>query len=238
MNPHSDETWLRLLVVEDDPVSAAFLRDAVAALPARVHVAGSLAEARRAIDAMPFDLWLVDAHLPDGPGDTLLDARGSDTTPALAHTAATETAVRDRLLGAGFREVLCKPLGVVALHAAIRRHLRAAAGNDTAPPPWDDAAALLALGGDAGHVGVLRGLFLQELPYQRARLRAAASHDDEAGMRAELHRLAASCGFVGAARLASSVRELQASPLQPDVLQRFEDAADELMGGSGEMGSA
>jgi HPt (histidine-containing phosphotransfer) domain-containing protein len=48
-------------------------------------------------------------------------------------------------------------------------------------------------------------------------------------MRAELHRLAASCGFVGAARLAAVVRELQAAPLQPQALQRFDAAVDDLL---------
>lgn len=225
MNPDNDHSWPRLLVVEDDPVSAAFLRDAAATLPAHVDMAGSVAEARRMIAATRFDLLLVDAHLPDGLGEALLDAG----TPALAHTAATETAVRERLLGAGFREVLCKPLGVVALHAALRRHLRGPSGNGSAQATWDDAAALRALGGDPTHVGALRGLFLQELPSQRRRMRDAAARGDEAGMRAELHRLAASCGFVGAARLAVAVRDLQASPLQRDALERFENGVNELL---------
>lgn len=231
MNPTNDDTWPRLLLVEDDPVSAAFLRDAASALPAEVHVAGSLAEARRAIDAMEFDLWLVDAHLPDGPGETLLDADRCDPgTPALAHTAATEPAVRERLLSAGFRDVLCKPLGIGELHAALRHQL----GNTTRVgeprPAWDDAAALRALGGDPGHVASLRDLFLQELPGQRRRIHDAATDGDEVTIRAELHRLIAGCSFVGAAGLGAVVRELQASPLQAQALQRFDAAVDDLLG--------
>ena len=231
MNPLSSDRLPRLLLVEDDPVSAAFLRDAASALPAEVHVAGSLAEARRAIDAMPFDLWLVDAHLPDGPGETLLGATIINPgIPALAHTASTEPAVRERLLSAGFREVLCKPLGIGELHAALRTQLATTARVEEPRPAWDDAVALRALGGDPGHVAALRDLFLQELPGQRARLRAAAMAGDEVAMRAELHRLAASCGFVGAAGLAAVVRELQASSLQPQTLQRFDAAVDDLLG--------
>ena len=132
MNPNNEHTWPRLLLVEDDPVSAAFLRDAASALPAEVHVARSLAEARRAIDAVRFDLWLVDAHLPDGPGETLLEATSEHPDiPALAHTASTEHAVRERLLSAGFRDVLRKPLGIGELHAAIANHpVRPVRGQD------------------------------------------------------------------------------------------------------------
>ena len=110
-----------LLLVEDDPVSAAFLRDAAAALPARVVGAGTLAEAMAEAAATRFDLWLVDANLPDGRGESLLQAlraRG-DATPALAHTAAADAPMRERLLAAGFADVLCKPIGVPDLHAAV-----------------------------------------------------------------------------------------------------------------------
>lgn len=231
MNPSPSDALPRLLLVEDDPVSAAFLRDAASALPAEVHVARSLAEARRAIDTMHFDLWLVDAHLPDGRGEALLDAGVAGTgTPALAHTAASEPAVREHLLAAGFLEVLCKPLAVSELHLALRRHLGASRENKDAPPTWDDAAALLAMGGDPGHVAALRDLFLQELHGQRRRFQDAAMRGDDIAMRAELHRLAASCGFVGAAGLASVVRDLQASPLHPPSWQRFDAAVDALLG--------
>jgi HPt (histidine-containing phosphotransfer) domain-containing protein len=48
-------------------------------------------------------------------------------------------------------------------------------------------------------------------------------------MRDELHRLAASCGFVGAARLAAAVRALQAAPGDGERLQRFDAAVGELL---------
>ena len=169
---------------------------------------------------------------PTVRGETLLLAATSDNPgiPALAHTASTEPAVRERLLSAGFRDVLCKPLGIGALHAALRTHLAMTARVEEPRPAWDDAAALRALGGDPGHVAALRDLFLLELPGQLRRVHDAAMAGDEVAIRAELHRLAASCGFVGAAGLAAAVRELQAAPLQPQALQRFDAAVDELLG--------
>ena len=229
MNPAATSALPRLLLVEDDPISAAFLRDAASALPADVHVACNLSEARRAIEAIDFDLWLLDANLPDGRGETLLDhARAGIRTPALAHTAADDVAARDRLLAAGFVEVLRKPLGVATLHAALRRHLPMPSHRvaDTDLPDWNDAGALAALG-DVAHVDALRELFRRELPGQRARIAAAGS--DVAAMQAELHRLAASCGFVGADRLRDAVRHLMASPSDPAAMQAFVAAADALI---------
>lgn len=228
----ADDARPRLLLVEDDPVSAAFLHDAATALPARVDVAGTMAEAMACAATRHHDLYLFDATLPDGRGETLLrQLRDLGlATPALAHTAAREEALRERLLAAGFVDVLCKPLAVAELHDALRYHLDLTPPGCGKLPSWDDDAALAALGGQQAHVDALRDLFLKELPGQRQRIEAASVQGDEAAIRAELHRLVASCGFVGAARLASAVRDLQAAPLDAQALQRFGFALDDLLG--------
>lgn len=217
----------QLLVVEDDPVSAAFLCDGARRLPATVHCADTIAAARALARTQRFDLLLLDANLPDGRGEDLLRQlrRGGVQAPAIAHTAAVDPAVAPRLLAAGFDAVLAKPLPLATLLDALRRHLPGVAAAD-----WDDAAAQAALGGQAGHVQALRGLFLQELPGQRTRIRGAHARGDLAALRAELHRLAASCGFVGAPRLAAAVRGLQQAPADPARLQRLEEAVAALLG--------
>lgn len=221
----------RLLLVEDDPVSAVFLRDAATSLPAAVDVAGNLAEALASATARPHALYLIDANLPDGRGETLLRQlreRGL-ATPALAHTAACDAAMRERLLAAGFVDVLRKPLGVDELLDALRRQLGMPPPTRGKLPDWDDETALAALGGQRPHVDAMRDLFLKELPAQRTRIEQAAASGDEAAIRAELHRLAASCGFVGASRLADAVRALRDAPLDTASLQRFGFAADDLL---------
>lgn len=226
MNPEPPSTLPRILLVEDDPVSAAFLQEAAAGYPARVEVAGSLAAARRMASDAAYDLLLVDGHLPDGDGaDLLAQLRGLGTTaPALAHTAGLHPAMRATLLARGFAEVLDKPLSVNALQGAMARHL---------PPPrpgdWDDAVALAALGGDREHVRALRDLFLAELPAQRQRIAAAHAQGNDAALRGELHRLTASCGFVGATRLAAAVRRLQAVPGDATALDALGQAMDALL---------
>ena len=223
-----------ILLVEDDPVSAAFLCEAAALLPALVDAASSIAGALKMADNQRHDLFLIDAHLPDGQGEALLQAlrdRGMDA-PALAHTAARELALTRKLLAAGFADVLCKPLSVADLLQALRRHLPVPAAelqSGGKQPVWDDAAALAALGGEKSNVQALRGLFLGELPGQRQRISAACVNGDDAKVRDELHRLVASCGFVGAARLGQSVRSMQAAPLDPHALQALQFAIDDVL---------
>lgn len=213
-----------LLLVEDDPVSAEFLRHALEAMPAQVDVARSMAEALARAANARYDLWLIDAHLPDGDGPGLLAALRTRRlrTPALAHTAETGEAIRGRLRDAGFAGVAVKPLQAAELRDHVARVLRI-------PLDWDDDQALRALGGQAAHVASLRRLFLEELPPLRQQVLDLAGAGDAAGMRAVLHRLQASCAFVGAERLGRAVKVLHAAPLSGDALAEFSEAATLLL---------
>ncbi len=224
----------RILLVEDDAISAAYLGEVAASLPAQIDVASSVAEAVGLACIHRHALLLIDAHLPDGRGTTLLQALRTQgvTAPALAHTATTESAVRDELLAAGFVEVLRKPLGMVELKQALRRHLPKTIATTAALidlPCWDDPAALAALGGQRANVDALRGLFVEELPGQRHRISRACIEGNTAGVLDELHRLVASCGFVGAAHMGQVVRGMQASPLDLDTLAALQSAIEDVL---------
>jgi DNA-binding response OmpR family regulator len=254
----------RVLLVEDDTVAAAFMTDAILALPAEVANAATLTEALRLATAHAFeqralDLYLIDAHLPDGLGSELLAklrAQGRHE-PALAHTAETAKSVLDALIDAGFEEVLIKPLSVSALHGAVRRFaghrfadsLRPDRANTGAAATqaaneypsdceartdgklalWDDDAALRALNGHHAHVVLMRQLFRGELPKQAERIAAALDTGNHDAARAELHKLLASAGFVGAARLAEHARALQAKPDVAHTRFQFEGTAQDTL---------
>ncbi len=234
MNSSYSPPMPRILVVEDDLVSAAYLREVTASLPALVDVAGTVAQAVALAEAHVHALLLIDAHLPDGSGQALLLAlrQNGVVAPALAHTAAGESTFRDELLAAGFVEVLRKPLGITDLKLALQRHLPPVVTATAAPadlPRWDDAASLAALGGQRANVDALRGLFREELPGQRHRITQAFVDGNAAGVRDELHRLVASCGFVGAARLGHAVRQLQAMPLDKAALATLQSEITEVL---------
>jgi len=222
----------RVLLVEDDPTTRAFLTAAVEAMPAQVDGADSLSAALALGDAHDYQLWLFDAHLPDGSGSELL-ARLRPRHPrtlAVAHTATGESEVRERLIASGFCEVLVKPLPAAEVRAAIRRLLALPGqASAAAAPAWDDDSAARALNGNRTHIATLRGLFVQELPNARHAIRSAHQIGNVDAVRAELHKLRASCGFVGALRLAQAVQELQAQPDSPALLARFESIADETV---------
>lgn len=225
----------KLLLVEDDPVSRAFLEAASAALPATVALAGDAASALALAHESLFDLWLFDANLPDATGAGLLArlrAAGL-STPAIAHTATRDAAAHDELRAAGFADVIAKPVSAMDWQSALRRALRIDADARISDgiamhygecPLWDDAIALAALNGNAEHVAALRRLFLDELPSMRTRIVDAETRA------MSLHRLRASCGFVGAARLDAAVRSLQESESEPalrGVLDTLQETMDQ-----------
>ncbi len=100
---------MRLLVVEDDPLIARSLDNALAPLGNIVEVFTHCAEASAALCQGGFDLVLLDLGLPDGNGLTLLEAlreRG-DMTPVLILTA--RDGVEDRVRGLDLAPMIIWP---------------------------------------------------------------------------------------------------------------------------------
>ena len=125
----------------------------------------------------------------------------------------------------------CTAIEALALSPRIAATLRRAVATAMAPatPAWDDAAALSALGGEAGAVQALRRLFLKELPVQSAAVASAWSGRDDAGLREQLHRLKASCAFVGATALLEAVRALHEQPGDAGAHARFQARAAAML---------
>lgn len=210
-----------MLLVEDDSVSCSFMVAALQALPAEVDAAGSM---RTALDLEGvYDLWLLDANLPDGSGmDLLAQLRARfPATPALAHTADDSLALHARLRTAGFDEVLVKPLTAAQLRQTAGRLLGLVpddplrtgevGGNSVAFPLWDQATALAALNGNEEHVATLRRMFLEELARQHDEIQESLQSGNQEVAKKVLHQLKASSGFVGAMRLNAAAALLEKS---------------------------
>ena len=229
----------RFLLVEDDIISRGFFKAALETLPADVDTADSLASALARAEPGEHDLWLIDVNLPDGNGAQLLHElrRSHPDTPALAHTADGDVSIHERLREAGFSDTLVKPLGRDQLLKAVRRALVNSPAGATPLPAaielvvedWDETAALAALNGQRNHLIALRELFLAELPGVRDAVEQAVDQHDASSLRNQLHRLQASCGFVGAARLARAVRQLHHAPESVPAQAGFRAAVAALL---------
>lgn len=113
---------MRLLVVEDDALTARSLHQALSALGHVVDGFATLKEAQAALAVDSFDLVLLDLGLPDGDGLKLLNdvrQRGG-TTPILVVTARDD--IRDRVKGLdlGADDYMPKPFSLPELEARVR----------------------------------------------------------------------------------------------------------------------
>lgn len=226
---------IRLLLVEDDETSRYFIAEALRGLPAIVDEAADIAQALQLATASRHDLWLVDAHLPDGDGADCLQAlRRLQLAPALAITAGASREELDQLCSCGYLEVLLKPVSIALLQATVLRLLgrtlpySSPMAHDKAPS-WDEERASAAIGGNHGSMLALRRIFLEELPLLRTQVLAAHASRDGAALGAVLHKLKASCGFVGAARLLQAVLALDHAPDDDTLARDFANAVEDTL---------
>ncbi len=122
---------MRLLLIEDDTVLAAAVRDQIAADGHSVDWVKRLDVAKDAMLGTVYDLVLLDLMLPDGLGLGFLRAlrtRG-DVTPVIILTALDQLSDRIEGLNAGADDYLVKPFDLAELSARIGSVARRYTGN-------------------------------------------------------------------------------------------------------------
>jgi DNA-binding NtrC family response regulator len=116
----------RALVVDDDPGFLAGVVELVRREGFEVTSASSLKEAKAALLANPPDILLVDLHLPDGSGLSLLEAFEPASKPEvvlITGSASVETAVEALRLGVA--DYLTKPVDFARVKMALGNVTRA-----------------------------------------------------------------------------------------------------------------
>lgn len=112
---------MRVLLVEDDTTVRRALSVALRGHGLTVHDVRDGAAARRAVEAMAYDLVLLDLGLPDIDGVTLLpDLRAHHRGPVIVLSARRDQSDKVGALDAGADDYMTKPFGLPELLARIR----------------------------------------------------------------------------------------------------------------------
>jgi two-component system OmpR family response regulator len=122
---------MRILLIEDDTVLGAAIRDQIAGDGHSVDWVTRLDAAGDAIHGAVYDLILLDLMLPDGRGIGFLKklrARG-DVTPVIILTALDQVSDRIEGLNAGADDYMVKPFDLAELSARIGSVARRYTGN-------------------------------------------------------------------------------------------------------------
>jgi signal transduction histidine kinase/CheY-like chemotaxis protein/HPt (histidine-containing phosphotransfer) domain-containing protein len=206
---------LRILVAEDNE----FNRDLLGHLLARLGLSAAMAvngrEALALMEREPFDLLLLDVHMPELDGFGVVAAiRERERTagghlPVIALTARSRQEDRERCLRAGMDEYLAKPFTAADLWAAISRilktrPLRKPARLDLLDPP----VLLAACGSDPTMLRKMCHSLQSRVPEHLAVIRDALRDQDALRLREAAHK------FYGMLSAFSTVAGDQAADLE------------------------
>lgn len=124
-------TTMRILLIEDDTVLGAAVRDQIAGDAHSVDWVTRLDAAGDAMRGAAYDLVLLDLMLPDGRGITFLKAlrKRGDVTPVIILTALDQISDRIEGLNGGADDYLVKPFDLAELSARIGSVARRYSGN-------------------------------------------------------------------------------------------------------------
>ncbi|TDE34815.1 response regulator transcription factor [Antarcticimicrobium sediminis] len=122
---------MRILLIEDDPVLGAAVRDQIAGDGQSVDWVQRLDAAGDAMAGASYDLVLLDLMLPDGRGIPFLKdlRKRGDVTPVIILTALDQISDRIEGLNAGADDYLVKPFDLAELSARIGSVARRYTGN-------------------------------------------------------------------------------------------------------------
>ncbi len=117
---------LKILIAEDNKINALLIRSLIERRGHRAEVAENGHQVIEALSSAPFDLILMDMHMPtlDGVAATRkVRALGGPVseTPIIALTASSEAKDRQRCLDAGMDDFVTKPIDPEELDAALDR---------------------------------------------------------------------------------------------------------------------
>ncbi len=206
MNGHSILPRPHILVAEDDPLSGDVLQEMLQQIGCEVALFHDGLSALQQARENTFDLLLLDEHMPGLSGPEVLrhlhttSSPESAVSPALASSADLDTRRYNKLLAAGFIDVLVKPCVIEHLKDLLE-------SCGVGLNPLDDAAAIQ-VAGSAHSRDALRRLLLRELEELADGLESSF-HEQPSQLRERLHRLRSAAGFCGTPSLAQAACKLR-----------------------------
>jgi PAS domain S-box-containing protein len=229
--PVSTRASLRILVAEDNEFNAQLLEQLLGRRGHRAQWASNGREALRLLEEAPFDLLLLDVHMPELDGFQVVRAvrereRATEGhLPVVALTARSRKEDRERCLAAGMDDFLAKPIQAADLWAAIDRAVgwRASVERPLGRSLLDPQVLLAACGGDGAVLQKISQVFKVRLPENLMAVQNALHDQDGPRLRDAAHKLA---GMIAAF---SSVAGRAASELEDCAAQGQLDEARPLV---------
>jgi signal transduction histidine kinase/DNA-binding response OmpR family regulator len=204
----------RILLAEDNAVNQRVALGQLRELGYAADAVGNGFEALEALNQVPYDIVLMDCHMPELDGyEATAAIRQREGlrkhTWIIAMTANAMTGDREQCLAAGMDDYVGKPVRVDDLAKVLeraRRHIAAAPAID--PHSLEELRALL----DEDGQSMLQNLllkFIEGAPAAIAELRASVERVDPGAVAFVAHALKGSSSYFGAYRLQELCGEME-----------------------------
>ncbi len=241
----------RILLAEDNITNQQVAMAILKKLGFRVDAVANGAEALKALEAIPYDLVLMDVQMPEMDGleaarlirDPESHVR-NHAVPVIAMTAHAMAGDREKCLDAGMDDYVTKPVAPKTLAGVLDKWLPAAddrkdggpqeqAAEVPAPgvPVWDKEGMFTRLMDDEELVGTIAQGFLEDIPSQIEALKAGIEAGDEAVARRIAHTIKGASANVGGERVRETAFRMETEcgagnldavmRLMPQLQERF-----------------
>lgn len=212
-----------VMLIEDDEISLYFMTEAISLLPVQLYTCKSFTEARTLLQQYQFDLIISDINLSDGclfKSATIFPIH----TKKIAVSAEITPSITSQLIAIGIHRALAKPMSIAELQQAVISELNLDITLGSENALWDTQKALLALGNNQEILNTLKALFKAELPSMLEQIKQSYGFGNFSKISEILHKLKASCGFLGANKLLAECVALDTNICQ-ERLDNFQKIA-------------
>jgi len=205
---------LRVLLAEDNEVNQQVALYQLRMLDHHVDLALNGVEALKLFDKNPYDLVLMDIHMPEMDGyKTTAEIRRREGngkhTPIIAMTANALPEDRAKCLAAGMDDHLAKPVQARALVRVLEQCTVKAEPAKAEPIPSAIDLRPLIDSGMGDIIPRLIEIFLETAPRDLEKARGAARSSQATDLAEAAHKLKGSCGNLGATRLRDICQRLE-----------------------------
>lgn len=236
----------RVLVVEDNPVNQQITKGMLESFGLQVDVVNHGGEVLSALGAQPYDIVLMDVHMPVVNGyeaTRLLRNSSFKDIPVIALTADVMKDDIDACFLSGMNDYLCKPISIRLLnkmlakwlsvshgmHANTRgKHNKVISRHEVAV----DSPILEGLRSSIGNEALknVLGVFLEDSPPRIELIHDAFIRLDYEALRAVAHALKGGCAMIGANELSSVCAKLEEKGRNSDAndIDKLLDDVDRL----------